>query len=53
MADLVWYSLVSAGIAYGKKFISDWSYRAIISFCAVVLVGFGLYFSISGIRYLV
>jgi len=49
-ADLAWFSLVSAAVAYGRNFISDALYRGIIITCALALVGFGIYFGIVGVR---
>ena len=46
-ADLGWYSIVSAGVSRSRKLISDKVYRAAISFCAIALIGFGLYFAFS------
>lgn len=41
LADLVWYSLIAAAVAGGKKFLSDGVYRAILVACGVFLVGLG------------
>jgi threonine/homoserine/homoserine lactone efflux protein len=49
-ADLGWYSLVSWGISKGRKLISDRTYRLIILACAVVLIGFSLYFGSSAFK---
>jgi len=53
LADLVWYSAISLIVSRGKRYISDRIYRGIIGSCAVVLIFFGIYFEISGIRYFV
>lgn len=52
LSDLVWYSFVSGAISKGKERISDRIYRGLVLVCGVFLVGFGLYFGISGVRFL-
>lgn len=49
IADLLWYSLVAAVIAGGKKFFSDKIYKVIMIVCGVFLVGLGLYFLYIGL----
>jgi len=49
MADLVWYSLVAAAIAGGRKFLSDRLYKGILITCGIFLVGLGAYFLYIGI----
>jgi threonine/homoserine/homoserine lactone efflux protein len=44
LADFGWYSAVSFMISAGKRFISDRMYKGLIAVCAVVLIGFGIYF---------
>ncbi len=44
LADLGWYSAVSFMISAGRRFISDGAYKGLIAVCAVVLIGFGIYF---------
>lgn len=44
LADLAWYSLVSLGISQGKQFLPDRSYQTMIRICALILIGFGIYF---------
>lgn len=44
LADFGWYSAVSFMISAGRRFISDGVYRGLIAVCAVVLIGFGIYF---------
>ena len=51
LADLLWYSAVSLFVSRGRKHISDRIYRGIIGICAVMLIFFGIYFGVSGIRY--
>jgi hypothetical protein len=48
--DLGWYSLVSWGISKGRELISDRAYRGIILACALVLIGFSLYFGSSAFK---
>ena len=50
LADLLWYSTVSLFVSRGKKHISTKIYRGIIGSCAIVLIFFGIYFGVSGIR---
>ena len=47
LADLLWYSIVSAVIWKNKRFISLKAYKILVGTCAAVLAGFGLYFGIS------
>ena len=49
LADLVWYSLISAAVAGGRKFLSDRVYRGIIVACGIFLLGLGFYFLYFGI----
>ncbi|MDD3652742.1 MAG: LysE family transporter [Desulfotomaculaceae bacterium] len=49
LADLVWYSLVSATVAGGKKFISEGLYKGILTCCGIFLTGLGGYFLYYGI----
>lgn len=50
LSDLVWYSLVSAILHFGRKFLSDRAYRGLVGACALLLVGFGALFVRSGVR---
>jgi threonine/homoserine/homoserine lactone efflux protein len=43
-ADFLWYSLVSFLIASRRAFISDRVYKIILRCCALVLIGFGIFF---------
>ncbi len=47
-ADFAWYSIVSTAVGKGRRFFSDRVYRGIIAVSAVVLVGFAVYFLLSG-----
>ncbi len=49
LADLVWFGLVAAAVAGGRKFLSDGIYRVIILVCGVFLVALGGYFIYSGL----
>ena len=48
LSDLTWYCFVSGTVAYGKRFLTDRGYRAMVGICAVMIVGFGLYFGWQG-----
>ena len=50
MADLLWYSVVSAGIATGRRWLTDRVYRIIITLLGLCMAGFSLYFIISGAK---
>lgn len=49
LADLVWYSLVAAAVAGGRKFLSDRVYGGVIAACGIFLIGLGGYFLYYGI----
>lgn len=53
MADLSWYSAVSAAVWRGKDFLNDKAYRWMIGICAAFLVAFACYFAGSGIQKMV
>jgi threonine/homoserine/homoserine lactone efflux protein len=48
LADLVWYSLISATVAGGRKFLSDRVYSGIIVACGIFFLGLGGYFLYYG-----
>lgn len=48
LADLAWYSFISAAIAGGRHYMTDRLYRGLIAVCAVLLVIFAGYFTYSG-----
>jgi len=52
LADFAWYTLVSGAVAQGRRFISDRLYRGFLGACGVFLLGFGGYFGVQGINYL-
>ncbi len=49
LADLTWYSLISAAVAGGRKFLSDGIYRGTLVACGEFLVGLGGYFLYFGL----
>ncbi|MEA1958988.1 MAG: LysE family transporter [Chloroflexota bacterium] len=52
LGDLSWYALVAFAISSGKRFISDSAYRWMLIVCGVALIGLGIYFIVSGGRFL-
>jgi threonine/homoserine/homoserine lactone efflux protein len=50
MADLLWYSLIAAAVAGGRRFIKPRVYQAIIILCGLFLIGLGGYFIYTGIN---
>jgi threonine/homoserine/homoserine lactone efflux protein len=52
LADFAWYTLVSAAVAQGRRFLSDNLYRGFLAGCGVFLCGFGGYFGLQGLRFL-
>ncbi len=48
MADLGWYSLISAAVAGGRRFLTNRLYRHLIAVCAVFLLVFAGYFAYAG-----
>jgi len=49
LADLVWYSLISAAVAGGIKFLSNRIYRGILVACGIFLLVLGGFFIYDGI----
>ena len=49
LADLTWYCIISFGVAKGKRFFTDSSYRKLIGGCAVFLLVFSCWFLYGGI----
>ncbi len=49
LSDLVWYSLIAFGVAFGRNFFSDRVYRGLILACGIFLVGMGAYFMGCGV----
>jgi len=50
LADLTWYSVVSAAVAKGRHLFTDSLYRWIIGICAGVLILFAVYFFYAGVQ---
>jgi threonine/homoserine/homoserine lactone efflux protein len=48
LADLVWYASVAESMHHGRRLLSDRAYRGLVGACAVLLVGFGLFFGVRG-----
>jgi threonine/homoserine/homoserine lactone efflux protein len=48
LADLAWYSVVSAAVGKGRYLFTDRLYRWIIGICAGVLILFAVYFFYAG-----
>ncbi len=48
LADLAWYSFISAAVAGGRRFLTDRVYRGLIAVLAVFLLGFAAYFAYAG-----
>ncbi len=53
LADLAWYAFVSFGIARGRDYLSDKTYRGLIGCCASFLMLFSCYFFWSGLDRLI
>jgi threonine/homoserine/homoserine lactone efflux protein len=52
LADFAWYTLVSGAVAQGRRFISDRVYQGFLAGCGVFLFGFGGYFAVQGVKFL-
>ncbi|MBN1470905.1 MAG: LysE family transporter [Syntrophaceae bacterium] len=50
LADLSWYSFISAAVARGKHFLNDRLYRGLMAGCAVFLILFACYFAYAGLE---
>lgn len=48
LADLTWYSLISAAVAKSRHFLTNRLYRGLIAICAALLVLFAGYFAYAG-----
>lgn len=51
LADLGWYSLVSVGVAGGRRWLSVRGYCVVLVCCGAALMGLGLWFAWTGIRH--
>ncbi|MGQ9689269.1 MAG: LysE family transporter [Desulfobaccales bacterium] len=52
LADLAWYTLVSATVAYGRNFFTDRLYRGFLAGCGCFLFLFSGYFGFQGVKFL-
>jgi threonine/homoserine/homoserine lactone efflux protein len=52
LADLVWYTLISAAVAYGRNFFTDGLYRGFLAACGCFLFLFSGYFGFQGVKFL-
>jgi threonine/homoserine/homoserine lactone efflux protein len=52
LADLAWYTLVSAAVAYGRNFFTDGLYRGFLAGCGCFLFLFSGYFGFQGVKFL-
>jgi len=52
LADLAWYTLVSAAVAYGRNFFTDGLYRNFLAGCGCFLFLFSVYFGFQGVKFL-
>lgn len=52
LGDFSCYAVVGLVIVSGRRFISDSAYRWMLIVCGIALVGLGVYFIISGARFL-
>lgn len=50
LSDISWYSLVSAGVASGRRFITARLYRGIMQACGAFIIFMGLYFVATGME---
>jgi len=53
LSDFVWYSIVAAAFASGKKLISDKVYRWMMILLGLFISGFSIYFIVSGLGTLI
>lgn len=49
MADFLWYSIVSFVVSRGRGRISDRFYHVVLYVCALLVVGFAVFFIVNGI----
>lgn len=52
LADLGWYALVAFIVATGRKIMNDKVYRGLLGLCGLGLLALGIYFIVSGVRFL-
>mgnify|MGYP000383291920 CR=1 FL=1 len=48
LADFAWYTLVSAGVARGRRLFGDRCYRGLVGLCGALMLVFGVGFVRSG-----
>ncbi len=48
LSDLAWYSMISAGVALGARYISNSAYRLLLGGCSLFLIGLGMLFASRG-----
>ena len=53
LADLGWYALVAFIVATGRKVMNDRVYRGLLVICGLALLALGVYFILSGVRFLI
>lgn len=51
-SDLVWYTLVSSSIIFGRQVLKESHFRLLLFLCAFSMFGFSIYFGVTGIRLL-
>lgn len=51
LADLLWYSAVSASVGFGSRFFTDRTFRVLVLVCGLFLIGFSFYFFQAGFTY--
>lgn len=44
LSDLVWFSLASAAVAGGRKYVNQKVYNAVLMVCGLFILGLGIYF---------
>ncbi len=47
-----WYGSMSLALAMGRRLLTDRTYRGLVTTCAVLLLGFSLYFGDAGVHHL-
>ncbi len=52
LCDLGWLSFLSWGVFTSRRFFKAGVFRAVLAACGVALLGFGVYFIVSGARFL-
>lgn len=53
LADLIWYSAISAAVVSGKGFLSNRVYQGVLVMCGIFLLGLAGYFIWSGKGFLI